>query len=254
VTRLRKAEHELERQLEERDQFVASVSHELRTPLTSIMGLTEELVARPSDFDAQEQADLLEIVAEETRDVVDIVEDLLVTARAGTGKLTVSLELCDLGAEAQRVADLLGDVAVEGTPVQAIADPGRLRQVLRNLVSNAHRYGGSEVRAVVTEQDGWAVVEVRDSGGPIPHDDRSRMFEAYERSAVPGVVGAVGLGLHVARVLARLMGGDLVYSHDGTESVFRLRLPLSNEELDIGGGGEIQERGSTGNVTTFDEV
>ena len=77
VTRLREAEAALEQQLRERDQFVASVSHELRTPLTSIMGLTDELVSRPEEFDDAEQLELLGIVAAETRDVVDIVEDFL---------------------------------------------------------------------------------------------------------------------------------------------------------------------------------
>lgn len=218
------------------------------------MGLTEELVARPGDFGAEEQAELLEIVASETRDVVDIVEDLLVTARAGAGKLTVTVEPCDLWAEAGRVAELLGDVAVQGASVPTLADPGRLRQVLRNLVSNAHRYGGGDVRLVVTEQEDWAVAEVRDSGAPIAEAERSRIFEPYERAAAHAVVGSVGLGLHVARVLARLMGGELSYSHDGTESVFTLRLPFSDEQLDVGGSGEVEERGSTGDVASLDEV
>lgn len=252
VTRLRQAEHELERQLEERDQFVASVSHELRTPLTSIMGLTEELVDRPGDFDADERAELLGIVASETRDVVDIVEDLLVTARAEAGQLTMTLEPCDLGVEARRIGDLLGGVVAEAETAWTRADPVRLRQVLRNMISNAHRHGGEGVRIVVRREAGSAVAEVRDSGDPLAPEVRERIFEPYERASALGAVGSVGLGLHVARLLARLMGGDISYHHDGTEAIFRLELPELDEQLDVGVGGEVEEGRRTRDVTSLD--
>jgi len=228
VTRLRHAEYELERQLMERDQFVASVSHELRTPLSSVMGLTEELVNRPGDFDPAEQAELLGIVAAETRDVVDIVEDLLVTARAEAGQLQINRERCDLAAETRRVAELLGGEADADGSVWTEADPVGLRQVLRNLLSNAHRYGGPSVRMTVVATETNAVFEIRDDGAALPHDARDRIFQAYERAGEQGAVGSVGLGLHVARLLARLMNGDLAYDHDGTDTVFQLTLPLTD--------------------------
>jgi signal transduction histidine kinase len=228
VTRLREAEKELARQLQERDQFVASVSHELRTPLTSILGLTEELVARPGDFDVAERAELLGIVAAEARDVVDIVEDLLVTARVEAGQLKVVLEPCDLGAEAQRVVELLGGATVTAESVWTNADPVRLRQVLRNLLSNAHRHGGPDVRITVAADTESAFFEIWDDGDPLPPEEQRRIFLPYERAGDGGVVGSVGLGLHVARVLAQLMDGDLTYRHDGTGTVFRLRLPLAS--------------------------
>ena len=78
---------------------------------------------------------------------------------------------------------------------------------------------------VTTDAD-MASFEIRDDGAPLPPGERERIFEAYERSAEGGVVGSVGLGLHVARLLARLMGGDLTYDHDGNDSIFRLTLPL----------------------------
>ena len=227
VTQLRQTEAALERQLRERDQFVASVSHELRTPLTSVLGLTEELVNRPHVFDAAEQAELLGIVHAETQDVVDIVEDLLVTARAESGQLQVNVTTCDLAAEMARVSELMGGALLPGPASVAVgADPVRLRQVLRNLVSNAHRHGGADIRMGVTTDADMASFEIRDDGAPLPPGERERIFEAYERSAEGGVVGSVGLGLHVARLLARLMGGDLTYDHDGNDSIFRLTLPL----------------------------
>lgn len=229
VTRLRQAEKELARQLQERDQFVASVSHELRTPLTSILGLTEELVERPDAFGAPERSELLGIVAAEARDVVDIVEDLLVTARAEAGQLSVVLERCDLGAEARRVVELLGGASITAESVWTNADPVRLRQVLRNLLSNAHRHGGPDVRITVTSDSGAAVFEIRDDGQPLSAEEQDRIFLPYERAQPGGVVGSVGLGLHVARVLARLMEGDLTYRHDGSDTVFELYLPLADD-------------------------
>jgi signal transduction histidine kinase len=254
VTRLRDAERELGQQLKKRDQFVASVSHELRTPLTSIMGLTEELVGRPADFDADERDELLQIIATETRDVVDIVEDLLVAARVDSGQLAVNPEPCNLAEEVRRVAEVLGDVEVDADTIWAYADPVRLRQVLRNLVSNAHRYGGDEIRVRVLGEGAWAVTEVRDTGNPLPDEMRLRIFEPYESGANDRITGSVGLGLHVARTLSRLMGGDLSYTHDGTETVFRLELPLdsSHEELDIGARSEVEESRGTGNITSLD--
>ncbi len=232
VTDLRQVEQELERQLIERDQFVASVSHELRTPLTSIMGLTDELVERPEAFDPHEQAELLGIVAAETRDVVNIVEDLLVAARAESGHLQINLGPYDLAAEALRLADLLGGKADAGDPVWATTDPVRLRQIVRNLLSNANRYGGSDVRMRVRQEGDRALFEVRDDGEPLPDESRERIFQAYERAGEQGAMGSVGLGLYVARLLARLMDGDLTYDHDGTDAIVALSLPLSAVKVD----------------------
>lgn len=244
VTRLRQAEHALEDQLRERDQFVASVSHELRTPLTSIMGLTEELVARPGDFDEAERSELLGIVAAETRDVVDIVEDLLVTAQAEAGKLTVTVAPCDFGAEAGRLATLLGGVQTSLHDVWVLADPVRLRQVLRNLLSNAARHGGSDVRLLLSRAADRAYLEVRDNGDALSADERERIFLPYERSNDGDAVGSVGLGLHVARLLAQLMDGDLTYDHDGSDTVFRLDLPLTTGPADSDGDQREQAEGS----------
>ncbi len=106
------------------------------------------------------------------------------------------------------------------------ADPVRLRQVLRNLLSNAARHGGPDVRLVVCSSADRALLEVRDNGAPLSSVERERIFLPYERSHEGDAVGSVGLGLHVARLLARIMEGDLTYDHDGRDAVFQLELPL----------------------------
>lgn len=110
------------------------------------------------------------------------------------------------------------------------ADPTRLRQVMRNLISNAFRYGGDRVRVEVYQEDPVAQIEVRDSGGPIPDNRVLTMFEPFDHSDDRGrTPNSVGLGLAVARSLARMMGGDLVYVYENAESIFRLTLRMPVE-------------------------
>jgi signal transduction histidine kinase len=107
------------------------------------------------------------------------------------------------------------------------ADPIRVRQILRNLITNAIRYGGPNVHVAMTSTTGAHVVEVIDDGPGIPAEDHERIFEAYERAhATAGTPGSVGLGLTVSRTLAQLMGGSLTYHFDGRS---RFRLELSRD-------------------------
>ena len=229
VTEERRAERALEELLRSKDQFIATVSHELRTPLTAVVGLAEAL--RSGSVLAEgETSELLDLIVSQSYEVAHIVEDLLVGARADLGTVTVAPQILGLH---HHVMEALGsfetpiDVVSEGVDVLVLADPVRLRQIVRNLVSNAIRYGGPHRRIRLLQAEGRGVVEVRDSGTPIPEEDRDRIFEAYERAGEGSAVSAsVGLGLAVSRQLARLMGGDLRYLHDG-EAVFRLELPAS---------------------------
>ncbi len=110
--------------------------------------------------------------------------------------------------------------------VIASADPIRVRQIVRNLLTNADRYGGDSVQVETRVADDAAVLIVRDSGDPLPAERRELIFEPYESSGpVRGQPAAIGLGLAVSRTLAELMGGSISYDHDGEWSVFELRLP-----------------------------
>ena len=112
--------------------------------------------------------------------------------------------------------------------VVVIGNRIRFRQVVRNMLTNASRYGGSEVRIVYGSVGSFGPLEVRDNGAPVSVGEREKMFEAYERlHDRPGVTDSVGLGLPVSRSLARAMGGDLEYDHDGREAIFRVSLPVA---------------------------
>jgi signal transduction histidine kinase len=231
VTDSREARRHLEDLLRSKDEFVATVSHELRTPLTAVVGLAEELHAGGDHIVPGEAKELIGLIASQAQEVSTIVEDLLVAAQAGTGTLTVVNEPLDLPLEVSNVLKAMGADGIVplhtwGPVPTAQGDPGRVRQVVRNLVSNAQRYGGPRVRIVVVGDEARVTAEVRDTGGPIPEHQRAAIFDPYYRARqMVGVTASVGLGLTVSRELARLMEGDLGYFHDGEESVFALTLP-----------------------------
>jgi signal transduction histidine kinase len=222
ITVQRRAEEALADQITARDQFIATVSHELRTPLTGALGMLE-LVSSGETGDA-ERDEMIQLALHQVKDMADIVEDLLVSARAASGHLTVHPETMDVSDSVEHVLAVTGESFETDIEPRVIAwaDPVRVRQIVKNLVTNAVRYGGDEKRVVVSTSNGVVSIEVRDSGEPLDPDFVARMFEPYERAVSQGQ--SVGLGLTVARTLARLMGGDVTYEHV-EEATFRLTLP-----------------------------
>lgn len=221
----------LEESLASKDQLIASVSHELRTPLTAVVGLAEELINAGDDFDVDERNQLMEIVAESSREMADLVEDLLVAARSEDGTLPVFPDRIDLSLLAQSVLSQLTvpdgiEILVEDSDSVAYCDPVRVRQIIRNLLTNAFRYGSSPISVSVVQSDGTACLDVHDSGLGIPDAERERIFEPYGRAQSSRTAKAsVGLGLALSRRLAQLMDGSLTYV-EGDGSTFRLSLPL----------------------------
>jgi len=211
-----------------KDEFIANVSHELRTPLTAVVGLTSEL-AESEGLDDAERAELLQLVVAQAAEMSNIVEDLLVAARAEVGTIAVEIQSVDLIAQARTTLEGLGISAElpDTSPPAVLADPRRLRQILRNLLTNAQRYGGPRRRITAGAFLGRAWLEVRDNGDGIPDEDVGQIFEPYVTGR-SGAEGSVGLGLAVARQLAELMGGSLEYERSGAESTFRLELPLAD--------------------------
>jgi signal transduction histidine kinase len=227
------ARQQLERLLLSKDEFIASVSHELRTPLTVIAGVAHELHETWTDLDDVGRQEYLALAVEQTRDMQDLIEDLLVAARADIGRVSVHLAPMDLAPVVQSVAASLGPtkaaaVSYDLQPAHTTADAVRVRQIVRNLVTNAFRYGGPNVVVATGSARSRAYVRVVDDGDGIDPSRREAIFEAYE-SAHDGAgrSGSVGLGLTVARRLAELMNGELTYHYNG-QSVFELSLPSAS--------------------------
>lgn len=209
-----------------KDQLIAAVSHELRTPLTGILGFAELL--RDGVADERARRDMVEAIAAESLDLSNIVEDLLTAARVELGSLAVRRAPVDLAELVGRVVSAVdsGDRSLrcELEPAPALVDGPRVRQIVRNLVANSLRYGGTDIR-VVTRLSPHPVIEVSDDGDGIGDTDPEVIFRPYTSAHQPGTQpGSVGLGLTISRELARLMGGDLSYQRRGDRSVFTLRL------------------------------
>lgn len=221
----------LEHMVEVKGEFIATISHELRTPLTAVKGFADLLLESGAGFSPSDRADMLAAIAEQSQEVSTIVDDLLVAARADIGELTVAAVPINLRAQAAQVLEIVDQdksIGVHGEAPKASGDPARVRQILRNLFTNAKRYGGDHISVDLgSHSDGLASLVVRDDGDPIPEEDRERIFESYQRAHnQPGMAESIGIGLAVSRRLARLMNGDLTYRHQDGHSVFELSLPL----------------------------
>lgn len=223
------AEGQLRDSLKSKEQLVATISHEMRTPLTAVVGFAELLQLPESGLSDDERTEMIRSIADEGRDLTNIVDDLMTAAKAEAGTLTVVRVPVDLRALAGQVLESMRQgrpVELTGDSLRGSGDPGRVRQILRNLVSNAVRYGGDDIRICIFDSPSPRA-EVRDNGEGIPLEERERVFDAYQRAHdAPGLTASMGLGLTISRSLAKLMGGDLTYRYEEHESVFELHLPV----------------------------
>lgn len=221
----------------ERARFVSTVAHELRTPLTGLRGYLELILDGRVD-DPTVERDFLERSRGIVASMNELVGDLLELSRLESGTLELELEPFSVAEAGSQVAAGLLPIALErqirlrtAFPPRlqaATGDRRRVEQILTNLVGNALKFTqpGGSVDLEGRFDGSVAVFLVRDDGPGIAADDRSRIFERFHRLAAHVRVTGTGLGLPIARDLARRMGGDLdVASVPGSGSAFVLVLP-----------------------------
>jgi signal transduction histidine kinase len=203
--------------------LVAVVSHEVRTPLTGVIGLARELEDRWTVLSEDTRRELVELISQSAGDMFSIVEDLLTAAKAEQGQLTIDPTVTDLSEVAASVVHQLRLPApVEGQAL-AWADPHRVRQVIRNLVVNASRYGGPLISLQAGSNGVSVFVEVADNGVGIAPERIESLFDPHAINRQHR--DSHGLGLALSRRLAILMGGDLGYTRVEERTVFKLTLP-----------------------------
>ena len=222
------AERELNRS---KDEFIAGISHELRTPLTTIYGFSDHLLEMGL-ADPTESLELITMINDDSAELSRMVDDLLAAARIDAGAVSYEIAPLELISETELLVnqfrrsgaklDVLGDRTV------ALADRSRLRQILRNLISNAQRHGGPRIELDVSRSKNQAAVRVIDDGDGVPQDMEPRLFTRFVHESTDTLTsGSVGLGLAIARQMSQDMGGDITYERTLGLTIFTLYLPLA---------------------------
>lgn len=225
--------------LQAREDFLAAMSHELRTPLATLLGGIEALQHGIDGTLAPRMTARLESMERNGQHLRELIGDVLDFARGRAGKLTIQplafdlqstcRQACELVTSRQRSHEIPTIEAPPGLP-GAFGDPLRVRQILTNLLANAYHHGGGNPLLRLQAHSQQLQVDVLDHGKGIPEPLRPRLFHAFERLDPTSVGTGTGLGLALSHMLARLMGGDLVYlPHEGGGSCFRLTLPQALE-------------------------
>jgi signal transduction histidine kinase len=237
---------ELQRRAGERDQldrmkdeFVLTASHELRSPLTSVQGFAELLMLERERL-TPTQAETVEVILDNTRHLVRLLNDLLDLARSDAGRLTIKPEPTDVASLIEDAVRTMRaqfdtrrqelDQEIEPGLPGIEADRDRIRQILVNLLTNANEYcpEGAAVR-VKARRDGAEVeIDVIDNGPGIPEQQLEHIFERFSRGDAGETqrVGGTGLGLAISKSLVELHGGTIgAESALGSGSTFRVRLP-----------------------------
>jgi signal transduction histidine kinase/DNA-binding response OmpR family regulator len=219
-----------------KSEFVATASHELRSPLTSIKGFAE-LLSRSEALSGR-QREFVDVIVLSTNRLVDLVNDLLEVARAEAGKIELHRRAVELGELAREVATLMLprledkrqrlELQVPRGLPRAFADPQRVRQILTNLLTNAHLYTdpGGRLTLSVESDEGWLTVAVSDTGRGMTAEEMEHAFDRFYRGEDGGGQSGTGLGLAIVKSLVDLHEGSIaVASEPGIGTTFTVKLP-----------------------------
>ena len=216
-----------------REDFVANASHELRTPLTIVYGMAQVIEDHPEASEGIKE--LATTITNEAEDLHRMVEDLLTTSQLDADALKYVIEDVSTTAELNEVVAPMirtgGQIESSAEEALVAVDRMRQRQVLRNLISNARKYGGSELRLSGRMLGGMYEWTVADNGKGVPSEIEERLFQRFvHRGSLVTAPGGVGIGLSIVRALVEGMGGTIGYARTGGWTQFKVSVPLSKSQ------------------------
>ena len=243
-----------EKAARDRSEFLAVMSHEIRTPMNGVLGMADALAHTNLDTG---QREMLGILSTSGSTLLALLNDILDYSKIEAGRIELESIAFDISTVAQEVADLFrpqaegkGLTLTASTPDAApavLGDPGRVRQILHNLVGNAVKFtheGSVKIAVGVRPAGAGAselLVEVADTGIGITPEVQSRLFQKFVQgdASTTRAYGGTGLGLAISRELAQMMGGDItVRSRPGDGAAFTFCVTLPNSEHDGAGAQE----------------
>lgn len=227
---LEDANARLRQAAEEQSQFLGMTAHELRSPVGVLGGTAKLMRQHWRELEDDERDDLLDGMVSSAERLERLLADLLTASRIHGKALTLDIRVVDLDELLPQIVSVAaGDAGPDDVrlgpvpPIKVLVDPGRLAQMVENLVTNALRHGAPPVDLHVERRDAQVSIAVRDAGPGIPESVRDRLFERF----ATGSAGGTGLGLYIVRELARAQGGDARYRPE--DGAFVIDLPMAHE-------------------------
>ncbi|MFW9999401.1 MAG: sensor histidine kinase [Candidatus Hodarchaeota archaeon] len=226
-----------------KSMFIASTSHELRTPLTSIIGFTRMMLTGWVGEINEEQEKQLRIILKSANLLHKLIDDVIDVTKIEADKLDIRIEEFNLVKEILTLKETF-NVAIEEKGLEFIIDmpehlilfndKKRIKQILVNLIGNAIKFTEKGVISIkIHKINGNAEISIKDTGIGIKKKDQEKLFKPFSRITESGKYEeGTGLGLHISKKLANLLGGDIfIESEFGKGSTFTLSLKLKREEI-----------------------